>query len=107
MLHGSAARKGYASVFQLSNAWPLTDGRFAEECGRVLALSSAHARCLPSATVVDRYGVPLSSAENKALASVFAQAQSLVSACCPPSIRRRTNWMPERRSVPRHSLLIK
>ena len=59
MRPGSAAREGYASVFQLADAWPLTEGRFAEECGRILALSSAYARCSPSATVVSRYGVPL------------------------------------------------
>ena len=79
MLPGSAAREGYVSVFQLADAWPLTEGRFAEECSRILALSSAHARCLPSATVVDRYGVPLRMSTAKLCNTSTHSCQCLLS----------------------------
>ena len=83
MLPGSAAREGYASVFQLADAWPLTEGRFAEECGRILALSAACARCSPSATVISEvWCAPVPQQRVKPYSAALAYSRT--TACCPP-----------------------
>ena len=54
-----AAAGAKFSVFQLADHWPLADGPFPEECGRILEFSSGHARCSLSSIVAERYGEPL------------------------------------------------
>ena len=102
MLPGSApGSEAFASVFELADAWPLTEGRFAEDCGRILALSSAHARCSASATVIKRYGVPLIlSNEQKQLAHLAHRGCECLPVLGRLDLSNRNTDLPARRVCP-------